>query len=127
MSNPLVVFAVLFSAVAVAGVTRQARMARVRRGEQYEDYLGSFEERELPGDVQRAVFEFLRNGLWVKFSVRASDSIERDYGIVGEDLDDAITAIASSCGRRIVLTKQRILTVQDLVILVAGFPSAGSS
>jgi len=122
----LVAFGVLLSSVSVIVVLKQAWIARTRRGGQFDDFLASFGPEEHPVDVQRAVFECLRGRLWVKFPVRASDSVEREFGIVGEDLDDAVRSIAQACGRDPVPSDRRILTLADLVSVVAGFPPRGS-
>jgi hypothetical protein len=122
----LVAFGALFSAMSVSVVLKQAWLSRARGGEQFDDYVASFGPGEHPVDVQRAVFEFLRGRLWIKFPIRASDSIEREFGIVGEDLDDAVRSIAEACGREAVPSERRLLTLLDLVSLVENFPPRGS-
>jgi hypothetical protein len=104
-------------------LSKQIRLASLRAGQGFREYLASFGPGEWPLDVQRATFEFLRGRLAVEFPVLASDDIERVYGIAGDDLHDAVMSVAYACKRNPVLDEQAILTVRDLVSVVGRFPA----
>ncbi len=119
----LLALAALFSGALVVTLSKQIRLASVRAGQGFSEYLASFGPGEWPLDVQRATFEFLRGRLAVKFPVLASDDVERVYGISGDDLHDAVVSVAYACKRSPVLDDHAILTVRDMVSVVGRFPS----
>lgn len=119
----LIMFGVLFSAAVAWSLARQAKYSRQRRGG-FPEYLASFGGDDLPSDVQRAVYTVLRQGLWVKFSARADDSLEEVYGLVGDDVAEFIAAVGEACNRVVASEPNCVRTVRDVVWVVAGCPRA---
>jgi hypothetical protein len=109
---------------------RTQRMAASRPGETFETFRGSFESEEIPPEVQRAVYATFQawcSGAVVAFPVRADDDICRVYGMVDEDLDDAVTETLAACGRQLppqeqLRQMQPVRTVRDLARFVSRCP-----
>jgi hypothetical protein len=108
---------------------RTRRIAASRPGETFDTFRASFAPDDAEPDVLRAVYEKFQH--WNKdavaaFPVRAEDSIYRIYGMVDEDLDDAILDVLAACRRQLRPEEQLrpVVTVRDFVRFVARCPIA---
>jgi len=109
---------------------RTRRIAASRAGEDFSNFVASFAPMEAPSREMRAVYAKFQQ--WcsdavLAFPVRADDDIARIYGMVGEDLDDAILEVLAECER--VLPEQEqlnrmgpVVTVRDFLRFVAACP-----
>jgi hypothetical protein len=64
------------------------------------------------------------------FPVGADDDIARVYGMVDEDLEEAVRGVLAACGRRLPPHEHQkrvgpVVTVRDFVRLVQSCPAAG--
>jgi hypothetical protein len=127
-------FVLTFLALIVAGTVqirrRTRRIAASRPGENLATFCASFGAEEVPQDVLKAVhakFQEWCSDAVRKFPVRAADDIGSIYGMVDEDLDDALVDVVRSCGRRLpplgeLRHMRSVVTVRDFVLFVSGCP-----
>ena len=114
---------------------RTGRLAKKREGETFNDFAAQFQDSDIPVDVLKNSYDYF--GKWNSvssriFPVRRSDNIADVYGIVDEDLDDAIEEILTMSGhipsmREGMLERFQIETVGDLVFHIASAPKVSSS
>lgn len=134
---PTWAYAVLgFFALIVAGTIgirlRFRWIASSRPGENFDAFRSSFAEDEAPIEVLSAVYAEFQD--WCSdsvaaFPVRAANHIGRTYGMVDEDLDDAVLAVVAELGRRFppaeqLCKVQPVITVRDFVRFVAACPKS---
>jgi hypothetical protein len=125
-------FVALFAFVTIRWRARTRRIAASRVGENF-DTFHSLLAPTVPQEVSRAVylkFQQWWSGTVHEFPVRAEDTIADVYGMVDEDLDDAVQEVLSECGRRLPpkdqLRQMRpVVTVRDFVSFVAACPKVG--
>jgi hypothetical protein len=114
---------------------RTERIAKKREGETFNDFAAQFQGSDIPHNVLKNTYDYF--GKWNSissrtFPVRREDNIADVYGIVDEDLDDAIEEILTMSGR-ILTTREgalepfRIETVGDLILFIASAPKVNSS
>ena len=102
---------------------RARRMARERVGETFRDFAAQFSGQGIEGEVLLAVYRYFQQ--WMRrdverFPVRPGDEIAGIYGIVDDDLDEAIEELLT--GRELPKPADvlpPVNTVGDLVRLVA--------
>jgi hypothetical protein len=105
---------------------RARRMARARAGESFRHFAAHFGGQGIETEVLLAVYRYFQHRMrWdvEGFPVRASDEIAGVYGIVDDELDDAIEELLA--GRELptpTTVLPRMRTVEDLVRLVASRP-----
>lgn len=109
---------------------RTRQIASSRLGETFDTFRASLALAEAPPDVLRAVY--LKFQEWctdavAAFPVRATDDIGNIYGMMDEDLDDALMEVLAECGRKLPSKEQLrqlhpVVTVRDFVCFVAGCP-----
>ena len=125
-------FIVLLTVVTVVGRFSMRRIAAARAGESFETFRDAFAMEPVPADVLRGVyakFQECASGFGgTGFPVRADDVIDHVYGMVDEDLDDALEEVISECGRRIPPEEQLrrmepVVTVRDFARFVAACPA----
>jgi hypothetical protein len=107
-------------------------VARQRVGENYADFAAYFAEANIPDEILQTTYKYFQE--WnsdsvVMFPVRATDNIYDIYGIVDEDLEDAVAEILKKSGRRFPTTSEifqppQIETVEDVVVYVTTAPAA---
>ncbi len=122
-------FIALVVVLSVWGRVRTRRIAASRPGENFDTFHSSFAADDIPTEILHAVYaEFQKwcSGV-VAFPVRAADDIGRIYGMVDEDLDDAVIEVVAKLGRQLpsaeTLRKvQPVITVRDFVLFVAACP-----
>ena len=107
------------------------RLAAERVGENFDTFRAAFDGEGMLEEAVRAVYEYFQRRVnWMPaFPVRPADDIARMYGIVDEDLVDAVEEIVRGCGRRLPpLVKGEpptvLVTVRDLVRAIANCPKA---
>lgn len=101
---------------------REQKLADTRRGQGFEDFTDHFSGEDIPVDKLRLVYDYFQSWQSVKgFPVRPNDDLYKVYGIVDDDVDDAVIELA---GRwRVELPAmfeglQPIRTVADVVHLL---------
>src|SRR5262245_21724174 len=102
-------FVALIVALTVWNRVWLRRLATSRIGENYDTFCSSFGTNEIPEDVLRAVYKTFQewcSGLVAEFPVRAADDIGGIYGMVDEDLDDAVMEVLAECGRKLLPEEQ---------------------
>ncbi len=93
--------------IAVYTIRQNARvraMAALRTGENFESFRASFGTDAVPEEILLTVHAKFRewwSGHVDGFPVRAGDRLGDIYGMVGEDLEDAISAVLAECHRRL--------------------------
>ncbi len=106
---------------------RIRRIAKKREGETFRDFANYFAETDVPYDVLKNTYEYFEE--WnsnssVVFPVRSTDSIADVYGIVDEDLQDAVEEILKKSTRHFIKREEtleipQVETVEDVVLYVA--------
>ena len=104
---------------------RDRQVAKIRRGESICEFARSFDYRSIDTWIIRAVYQELSE----QFPIRASDRLENDLHIDGEDLDDTCRLIARRSGRSLQRWEDNPLfgsvrTVRDLVLFLHHQPPA---
>jgi hypothetical protein len=91
------------------------------------DSMRSFTQAKIPEDFAFSIITYLRG--WEGnqiLRVSPSDELYGKYGIVDEDLDDFVLAIAAQNGRQLPSDasywQQPITTIQDVFEFVMSFP-----
>ena len=104
-------------------------LASARIGESICHFARSFERRKTDTWIVRAVHEELQLFLrpFIKFPLRASDSLVDDLGMEVDDVDDLLVDVASRAGRSIEQTERnpyygKVRTVADVVLFVNAQP-----
>lgn len=108
------------------------RIAASRAAEDFGTFCSSFEAEGAPRDVLQAVhakFQEWCSDAVTEFPVRAADNIVNIYGMVNEDLEDAIVEVVAWCGRQLppaceLRLMRPVVTVRDFVLLVSAFPKS---
>lgn len=108
---------------------RDRRIAASRLGETFDTFCESFTADEAALDVLQAVYGMFQN--WCSFPIRADDDIAGVYGMVDEDLDDAVLEVRSECGRQLppeeeIQQTSSVVTVRDFVRFVETCPKQPS-
>ena len=122
----LFAFVVLFLVVTGVNHYRAKKLARIRRGIGFDQFVAHFSGERIPRDKLFVVYEHLQRWQTVKdFPVLATDDLCKVYGICEEDLDDAVIDLAEKW--RVVLPAdfqgvEPVHTVADLVRLLANLP-----
>lgn len=116
---------------------RLRRIAAVRRhaGENFETFCSELAADSVPDEISFAVyttFQELCGRVADDFPVRASDGIYEIYGIIDEDVDDAVMDALAKCGRRFpsegTLDHSVTLnTVRDVALFIATCPKLPTS
>src|SRR5204863_4255363 len=91
-------FTVLILFVHIYDQIRVRRLMKQRHGETICQFVRSFDYRRVDTKIIRATYEYLSHWNKVKaqpFPVRASDTIDKIYGIAEEDLDDFAKEVAN--------------------------------
>jgi hypothetical protein len=107
---------------------RLRRLAEQRKGETYYHFAAHFIGENVPEEILRNTYDYFHD--WsgaVSVPVRASDNIDKIYGISDEDLDEAVEAIITKSGRRLPTEDELenfplFETVEDIVLFVAASP-----
>jgi hypothetical protein len=121
--------AIAFGALAVTNRLRQRRRMSKPGGHSQADFIASFEGDQIPAELLKVTYEYLRKCLPAAFPVDPTDDLGKVYGMYEEDLDDAVTTIASAANRSLTSVKETkdsppVRTVEDLVRFVASLPPA---
>ena len=112
---------------------RARRMARERAGETFRDFAAHFSAEGIEREVLLAVYRYFQHSVRrdvARFPVRPGDNIAGVYGIVEDDLNEAIEELLT--GRALPPPPDRrfsrtVGTVGDVVRLVASFPRIDNS
>jgi hypothetical protein len=115
----------IFLLVGIFRRTKDHLLQGDRLYDKKEDFLQYFEERDLSADLALSVYVYVSDWMGREFPVRPSDNIAEIYGIVDEDLDDFVLAIAKT-GNLVVPTdtsywQNPVVTIEDLVRFVSSF------
>lgn len=128
---PIWSYAILgFVAIILAGSAvlrfRSRLIARGRAGENYETFRSAFISDVVSEEVILAVYKKFQN--WESdavrgFPVRASDDIGKIYGMVDDDLDDAVLDVLKQLNRNIpspaeTRNMKPVVTVKDFALFV---------
>lgn len=96
----------LIVATAIAAGTtytfiKDRRLKNLRKGEGLDSFISYFSREEIPKELLIRVYEFFEDWMNIKdFPIRPGDSLSKVYGIVNEDLDDAVFKIVKACNYR---------------------------
>jgi len=116
----------VFLVMTLSDLWRDRRIARVRIGESVCGFARAFDYRRVDTWIIRAVYEEFSG----RFPLRASDNIEQDLRIDGDDLDDMVGHIAQRIGRSLERCENnpmfgKVRTLRDLVIFLHHQPRVG--
>ncbi len=117
----------LFGILAALQVVKIARIKGARVGEGFEEFAARIAGRGVPEEVQREVVAYIQGREFPrKVPVRPEDDLARVYGIVDEDVYDAVVRISAKAGRippsGIDNAVKGIVSVGDLAEYVAKLP-----
>ena len=74
---------------------REQKLARQRRGLGFDEFAAYFKAKDIPRDRLREVYDYFQHWQSVKnFPVQPDDDLYQVYGIVDEDVDDAVIELA---------------------------------
>jgi hypothetical protein len=125
-------FIALIAAGTVGIRLRTRRIAASRAGEHFGTFCSAFRAEEVPVEVLRAVhgrFQEWCSDAVDEFPIRAADDIGDIYGMVNEDLDEALVEVVAGCGRQLPPTGElhqmhRVITVRDFALFVSACPKS---
>ncbi len=123
-------FVALFVLLMVWDRIRIRRIAASRPGENFDTFHSSFAADDIPPEILEAVYAKFQkscSGVVAAFPVRPADDIGRIYGMIDEDLDDAMIEVVAELDRQLPPTEilrkmQPVITVRDFVLFVAACP-----
>lgn len=129
-----VAIAIWIAVYAIWQNARVRKMAASRPGENFESFRASFGTDAVPEDILLAVhakFQGWWSGHVDGFPVRADDRLRDIYGMVGEDLEDAISAVLAECHRRLPPDNPKLYpvildTVRDFALFIEACPMRDS-
>jgi hypothetical protein len=105
---------------------REKRLAHSRSGQGFETFIAYFSGEDIPRDKLRLVYEYFQSWQFIKnFPVRPSDNLSKVYGIVDDDLDDALIELAARWRAKLPPTFDGlppVRTVADVVYLLHQLP-----
>lgn len=74
---------------------REKKLADSRRGQGFDDFTAYFSGEDIPRNKLRHVYDFFQRWQSVKdFPVHPTDDLYKVYGIVEDDVDDAVVELA---------------------------------
>ena len=103
---------------------RTRQLQQVRAGVTFADFSAAGSMDEVPEEVQRAVFETLRRDLG--FAPFPDDELDKDYGLVGGDLDDLLVEVLRQLGVEVTHRGTRetnIRTVREVAVFIESYRS----
>ena len=123
--QPVSIFLSVVIVMSLIGWICDARIANARSNESICDFARTFDCRIIDTWIIRATFEELSHS----YPVRPDDNLANDLGIVDQDLDYSLEAIAERAGRSIDETGPnsmyyKVVTVRDLVMFLQNQPKA---
>jgi hypothetical protein len=105
---------------------REQKIAKRRSGLGFADFVAYFSGEDIPLYKLREVYEYFQNWQSVKnFPVLPADDLIKVYGIVDEDLDDAVIELANRWRAKLPPSfegLQPVRTVADIVHLLQQLP-----
>jgi hypothetical protein len=105
---------------------RERKLAESRRGQGFDDFSGYFSGENIPRNKLHHVYDFFQSWQSVKnFPVRPSDDLYKVYGIVDDDVDDAVIELADRWCAKLPPTFEGlrpVRTVADVVHLLNQLP-----
>jgi len=105
---------------------RAQKLADSRRGQGLQDFTVYFSGKDIPEDKLRLVYDYFQEWQSVKnFPVLPNDDLSKVYGIVDDDVDDAVIELADRWGATLPVTfdgLQPVRTVADVVHLLNKLP-----
>ena len=106
---------------------REKKLAASRRGQGFEDFVVYFSGEDIPRDKLRHVYDYFQNWQSTKdFPVYPNDDLYKVYGIVDDDVDDAVIEMAGRWRAKLPATFEGlrpIRTIADVVYLLRELPS----
>ncbi len=128
-----------FAAIFLAGNAlirfRSRSIARNRSGDSFQTFRSEFSNDDASEEVILAVymvFQDWESDAVVDFPVRANDDIGKIYGMVDEDLDDAVLDVIKRLNRHApspgeVCNMRPVTTVRDFVLFVDSCTQCGDN
>ena len=105
---------------------REQKLADSRRGQGFEDFAACFSGENIPLDKLRVVYDYFQRWQSVKnFPVHPNDDLYKVYGIVDDDVDDAVIEMADGWRAKLPATAKGVRpvrTVADVVHLLHQLP-----
>ena len=105
---------------------REQKLAKTRSGLGFEDFVAYFSGEDIPLYKLREVYNYFQNWQYVKnFPVLPNDDLYKVYGIVDEDVDDAVIELAERWRVKLPATfdgLEPVRTVGDIVHLLNRLP-----
>jgi len=108
---------------------RERKLARQRSGQGFEEFAIYFSGESIPRDKLREVYDYFQQWQSMKdFPVQPEDGLYEVYGIVDEDVDDAVIELAKKWGVSLPPDAEwasmgTVSTVADIVRLLSRRPS----
>ena len=105
---------------------RQKKLADSRRGQGFEDFTAYFSGEDIPRDKLRHIYDYFQSWQSAKdFPVQPNDNLYKVYGIVDDDVDDAVIEMAGRWRAKLPATFEGlrpVRTVADVVHLLHQLP-----
>lgn len=105
---------------------REKKLANSRLGQGFEDFAAYFAGEDIPLAKLRLVYDYFQN--WqsvINFPVNPNDDLYKVYGIVDDDVDDAVIEVADSWRAKLPASFEGlrpVRTVADVVYLLHQLP-----
>lgn len=119
-------FAILmgFAMVYLSAKNRRASLVRDRSGrteETFADYLAAY---GFDPEIARTTYRYLQEHQKVSFPIEPADDLDRDLGLDGEELEQAVRDLLAETGRQYLpgLLESPLVTVIDLVRHIQASP-----
>ena len=105
---------------------REQKLADSRRGQGFEDFATYFSGENIPLNKLHLVYDYFQRWQSVKnFPVHPNDDLYKVYGIVDDDVDDAVIELAGEWRAKLPATFEGlrpVRTVADVVHLLHQLP-----
>jgi hypothetical protein len=113
-----------FAMVYLSAKSRRAALTRDRSGrteETFAEYLAAY---GFDPEIARTTYRYLQEHQKVSFPIEPADDLDRDLGLVGEELEQAVRDLLAETGRQYLpgLLESPLVTVIDLVRHIQASP-----
>ena len=120
------IFLVIFLVATYWDRRRVHKIARMRSGQGFNEFVAYFSGEDIPLYKQREVYDYFQDWQGIEnFPVHPSDNLIEVYGIYNEDLDEAVIELANRWRAKLPPTFEGlgpVLTVADVVHLLNQLP-----
>ncbi len=105
---------------------RQYQLSKSRPKEEFGAFEHCVAQKGLDYNISIAAFRYFQQNADFPFSISLNDDVSRTFGMIDEDLDDAIKEIAEMSGRfspkNVEAYPIVVASVEDVIRLISRFP-----